>query len=96
MDAMVFFLGTDMFFQSSACYCTPFYREALFIQLNYSQFILYDSDIHLIFEQWQLLFRNQRGFRDIYSLNVNSTKVELTQLTNRLNTFNLFPCTRAL
>lgn len=78
MDAIVFFLVTDLFFQSSACYCTPFYREALFVQLSYSQFILCDSDIHLIFGQWRLLFRNQRGFTDIYSVKVNSAKVELT------------------
>lgn len=94
--AGVFFLVTDMFFQSSACYCTPFYRQALFVQLNYSQFIPYDSDIHLISGQRRLLFRNQRGFTDICSAKVNSAKVEFTQDRFLIYFFNLFSRTRAL
>lgn len=81
MDAVVFFLVAGMFFQSSACYCTPFYIEALFVQLNYFQFILYDSDIHLIFGQWRLLFRNERGLAlrtpATYSVKATSVKAEL-------------------
>lgn len=75
MDATVFFLVTAMFFQSCVCYCALVYKEALFVQLNHSQFILYDSDIHLLFGQWRLLFRNQRGFTDIYAVKANSEKV---------------------